>query len=84
MVLASIGKDGRGTNKAEDVALVTNPNPCSSLFPNAICIYSSCADERGRYPSKCVVEQIFILGLKKKPSSVTTHSSGEEISHLFL
>uniref|UniRef100_A0A9L0S6D0 Glucosidase alpha, neutral C n=1 Tax=Equus caballus TaxID=9796 RepID=A0A9L0S6D0_HORSE len=45
---------------------------CSGVLIN------SCADERGRYPSKCVVEQIFILGLKKKPSSVTTHSSGGE------
>ncbi|KAF5925519.1 hypothetical protein HPG69_001966 [Diceros bicornis minor] len=43
---------------------------CSGVLIN------SCADERGHYPSKCVVEQIFVLGLKKKPSSVTTHSSG--------
>nr|XP_027781781.1 neutral alpha-glucosidase C [Marmota flaviventris] len=42
---------------------------CSSVLIN------SCADERGRYLSKCVVEQILFLGLKKKPSSVTTHSS---------
>ncbi|EQB77513.1 neutral alpha-glucosidase C, partial [Camelus ferus] len=38
-------------------------------------LINSCADERGRYPSKCVVEQIFVLGLKKQPSSVTAHSS---------
>ncbi|XP_007533682.2 neutral alpha-glucosidase C isoform X2 [Erinaceus europaeus] len=38
-------------------------------------LINSCADERGHYPSKCVVEQILILGLKKQPSSVTTHSS---------
>ncbi|XP_036120392.1 neutral alpha-glucosidase C isoform X1 [Molossus molossus] len=42
---------------------------CSGVLSN------SCADERGHYPSKCVVEQIFVLGLKKQPSSVTTHSS---------
>ncbi|XP_005372374.2 neutral alpha-glucosidase C-like, partial [Microtus ochrogaster] len=36
---------------------------------------SRCADEKGRYPSKCIVEQILVLGLRKKPSSVTTHSS---------
>ncbi|XP_036300975.1 neutral alpha-glucosidase C isoform X2 [Pipistrellus kuhlii] len=42
---------------------------CSSVLSN------SCADERGHYTSKCVVEQIFVLGLKKQPSSVTTHSS---------
>nr|XP_025854319.1 neutral alpha-glucosidase C isoform X2 [Vulpes vulpes] len=38
-------------------------------------LINSCADKRGHYPSKCVVEQIFIQGLKKQPSSVTTHSS---------
>ncbi|XP_004400449.1 PREDICTED: neutral alpha-glucosidase C [Odobenus rosmarus divergens] len=38
-------------------------------------LINSCADERGHYPSKCVVEQIFVLGLKKQPSSVTTCSS---------
>lgn len=42
---------------------------CSGVLSN------SCADERGHYPSKCVVEHIFVLGLKKQPSSVTTHSS---------
>ncbi|XP_049753585.1 neutral alpha-glucosidase C isoform X5 [Elephas maximus indicus] len=42
---------------------------CSGVLIN------SCADERGRYPSECVVEQILILGLRKQPSSVTTHSS---------
>ncbi|XP_043327505.1 neutral alpha-glucosidase C isoform X3 [Cervus canadensis] len=36
---------------------------------------NSCADERGHYPSKCVVEQILVLGLKKQPSSVTAHSA---------
>ncbi|KAM6202498.1 neutral alpha-glucosidase C [Rhynchocyon petersi] len=36
---------------------------------------NSCADERGHYPSKCVVEQILVLGLRKQPSFVTTHSS---------
>ncbi|XP_054572293.1 neutral alpha-glucosidase C isoform X1 [Eptesicus fuscus] len=41
---------------------------CSGVLNN------SCADERGHYTSKCVVEQIFVLGLKKQPSSVTTHS----------
>lgn len=81
MVQASIGEDGKGTNKAGDVGPV---NPSFSSFLNAIYIYFSCADERGHYPSKCVVEQIFILGLKKQPSSVTTHSSGKETSHLFL
>nr|XP_031528761.1 neutral alpha-glucosidase C isoform X1 [Vicugna pacos] len=44
------------------------------LFSSGVLI-NSCADERGRYPSKCVVEQIFFLGLKKQPSSVTAHSS---------
>ncbi|XP_045627336.1 neutral alpha-glucosidase C isoform X1 [Ursus americanus] len=38
-------------------------------------LINSCADKRGHYPSKCVVEQIFVLGLKKQPSSVTTRSS---------
>uniref|UniRef100_A0A8I3NWH3 Glucosidase alpha, neutral C n=1 Tax=Canis lupus familiaris TaxID=9615 RepID=A0A8I3NWH3_CANLF len=38
-------------------------------------LINSCADKRGHYPTKCVVEQIFIQGLKKQPSSVTTHSS---------
>ncbi|XP_039088662.1 neutral alpha-glucosidase C isoform X3 [Hyaena hyaena] len=38
-------------------------------------LINSCADKRGHYPSKCVVEQIFVLGLKKQPSSVTTYSS---------
>ncbi|XP_051678427.2 neutral alpha-glucosidase C isoform X4 [Oryctolagus cuniculus] len=42
---------------------------CSSVLNN------SCADKRGHYPSKCVVEQILVLGLGKEPSSVTTHSS---------
>uniref|UniRef100_G3SUA1 Glucosidase alpha, neutral C n=1 Tax=Loxodonta africana TaxID=9785 RepID=G3SUA1_LOXAF len=42
---------------------------CSGVLIN------SCADERGHYPSECVVEQILILGLRKQPSSVTTHSS---------
>nr|KAF6386844.1 hypothetical protein mMyoMyo1_005488 [Myotis myotis] len=42
---------------------------CSGVLSN------SCADERGHYTSKCVVEQIFVLGLKKQPSSVTTPSS---------
>ncbi|XP_006778117.1 PREDICTED: neutral alpha-glucosidase C isoform X1 [Myotis davidii] len=42
---------------------------CSGVLSN------SCADERGHYTSKCEVEQIFVLGLKKQPSSVTTHSS---------
>ncbi|XP_028363622.1 neutral alpha-glucosidase C [Phyllostomus discolor] len=41
---------------------------CSGVLSN------SCADERGHYPSECVVEQIFVLGLKQQPSSVTTHS----------
>ncbi|XP_055291848.1 neutral alpha-glucosidase C isoform X9 [Moschus berezovskii] len=36
---------------------------------------NSCADERGHYPSNCVVEQILVLGLKKQPSSVTAHSA---------
>lgn len=43
---------------------------CSSVLTNR------CADEKGHYPSKGIIEQILILGLKKKPSSVTTHSSG--------
>ncbi|XP_045863498.1 neutral alpha-glucosidase C isoform X4 [Meles meles] len=38
-------------------------------------LINSCADKRGHYPSKCVVEQIFVLGLKKQPSSVTTRLS---------
>ncbi|XP_010623078.1 neutral alpha-glucosidase C isoform X1 [Fukomys damarensis] len=42
---------------------------CSSVLTN------SCADERGHFPSKCVVEKILVLGLRKEPSSVTTHSS---------
>ncbi|XP_006883279.1 PREDICTED: neutral alpha-glucosidase C [Elephantulus edwardii] len=42
---------------------------CSGVLTN------SCADSRGHYPSKCVVEQILVLGLRKQPSSVTTHSS---------
>ena len=68
-----------------DGDLVASPNPCSSPFPNVICcIYSSCADERGHYPSKCVVEQILVLGLKKQPSSVTAHSAGKETGHLVL
>ncbi|XP_026939817.1 neutral alpha-glucosidase C isoform X5 [Sagmatias obliquidens] len=37
-------------------------------------LINSCADKRGHYPSKCVVEQILVLGLKKQPSSVTSHS----------
>ncbi|KAM6181104.1 neutral alpha-glucosidase C [Erethizon dorsatum] len=41
---------------------------CSSVLTN------SCADERGHFSSKCVVEQILVLGLRKEPSSVTTHS----------
>ncbi|KAM9646126.1 neutral alpha-glucosidase C isoform 2-T2 [Trichechus inunguis] len=53
------------------------------LFCSGVLI-NSCADERGRYPSKCVVEQILVLGLRKQPSSVTTHSSGEESSHSYL
>ncbi|XP_075387015.1 neutral alpha-glucosidase C isoform X1 [Tenrec ecaudatus] len=39
---------------------------------------NSCADARGHFPSKCVVEQIVVLGLSKQPSSVTTHSSDGE------
>lgn len=42
---------------------------CSSVLTNR------CANEKGHYPSKCIVEQILVLGLKKKPSSVTTHLS---------
>ncbi|XP_016783503.2 neutral alpha-glucosidase C isoform X3 [Pan troglodytes] len=42
---------------------------CSSVLIN------SSADQRGRYPSKCVVEKILVLGFRKEPSSVTTHSS---------
>ncbi|XP_016000387.2 neutral alpha-glucosidase C isoform X1 [Rousettus aegyptiacus] len=42
---------------------------CSGVLIN------SCADERGHYLSKCVVEQILVLGLKKQPSLVTMHSS---------
>ncbi|XP_050655366.1 neutral alpha-glucosidase C isoform X1 [Macaca thibetana thibetana] len=42
---------------------------CSSVLIN------SSADQRGHYPSKCVVEQILVLGLRKEPSFVTTHSS---------
>ncbi|XP_059037248.1 neutral alpha-glucosidase C isoform X4 [Mustela lutreola] len=38
-------------------------------------LMNSCADKRGHYPSKCVVEQIFVLGLRKQPSSVTIRSS---------
>ncbi|KAI4540416.1 hypothetical protein MG293_009457 [Ovis ammon polii] len=34
---------------------------------------NSCADETSHYSSKCVVEQILVLGLKKQPSSVTAH-----------
>ncbi|XP_034968102.2 neutral alpha-glucosidase C isoform X2 [Zootoca vivipara] len=35
-------------------------------------IFSSrCADENGQFHTKCVVEQILILGIKKQPSSVT-------------
>lgn len=72
-----------GADKAGDVDLVTSPKPCFS-FPNAIFIAFSCADESGHYPSECVVEQISVLGLRKQPLSVTTHSSGEEAGHLFL
>uniref|UniRef100_A0A670HYI4 Glucosidase alpha, neutral C n=1 Tax=Podarcis muralis TaxID=64176 RepID=A0A670HYI4_PODMU len=32
---------------------------------------SRCADENGQFHTKCVVEQILILGIKKQPSSVT-------------
>lgn len=78
MVQTSTGKEGRRNNKARDVDLVTSPNACFSPFPNAIFLYFSCANERGHYLSKCVVEQILVLGLKKQPSLVTTHSSGEE------
>nr|AAN74758.1 neutral alpha glucosidase C hybrid [synthetic construct] len=42
---------------------------CSSVLIN------SSADRRGHYPSKCVVEKILVLGFRKEPSSVTTHSS---------
>ncbi|XP_069861984.1 neutral alpha-glucosidase C isoform X2 [Dipodomys merriami] len=45
---------------------------CSSVLTNR------CADEKGHYPSKFVVEQILVLGFRKKPSSVITHSSGTE------
>ncbi|XP_072842320.2 neutral alpha-glucosidase C [Pogona vitticeps] len=35
-------------------------------------IFSSrCADENGQFRTKCVIEQILILGMKKQPSSVT-------------
>lgn len=54
------------------------PKPHPSLSPNPTCIHSSCADKRGHYPSKCVVERILVLGLRKEPSLVTTHSPGEE------
>ncbi|XP_004687611.1 PREDICTED: neutral alpha-glucosidase C [Condylura cristata] len=45
---------------------------CSGVLIN------SCADERGHYLSKCMVEQIWVLGLKQQPSSVTTHSPGSK------
>uniref|UniRef100_A0A8C9HJ39 Glycoside hydrolase family 31 N-terminal domain-containing protein n=1 Tax=Piliocolobus tephrosceles TaxID=591936 RepID=A0A8C9HJ39_9PRIM len=51
---------------------------CSSVLIN------SSADQRGHYPSKCVVEQILVLGLRKEPSFVTTHSSGEKPVHSYL
>ncbi|XP_060117238.1 neutral alpha-glucosidase C isoform X1 [Heteronotia binoei] len=36
------------------------------------CVFSSrCADEKGQFHTKCVVEQVLILGMKKQPSSVT-------------
>lgn len=78
MVQISTGKERRRYNYAGKVDLVTSPNACFSPFPNAIFLYFSCADERGHYLSKCVVEQILVLGLKKQPSLVTMHSSGEK------
>lgn len=35
--------------------------------------------KKDHYPSKYVVEQILVLGLRKQPSSVTTHSSEGKI-----
>nr|XP_033808270.1 neutral alpha-glucosidase C isoform X5 [Geotrypetes seraphini] len=37
---------------------------------------SSCADEKGRYSTECVIERILILGLRKQPASVTTIEPG--------
>ncbi|XP_058149988.1 neutral alpha-glucosidase C isoform X3 [Dasypus novemcinctus] len=42
---------------------------CSGVLIN------SCVSERDHYSSTCVVEQILVIGLRKQPSSVTTHSS---------
>ncbi|XP_029426119.1 neutral alpha-glucosidase C isoform X2 [Nannospalax galili] len=47
-------------------------------FSSSVLI-NRCADERGHYPSKCKVEQILVLGLQKKPSSVTTHPSDGKV-----
>lgn len=46
---------------------------CSGVLTNR------CADGKGHYPSKCIVEQILVLGLREKPSSVTTHSSDGKV-----
>ncbi|XP_038597178.1 neutral alpha-glucosidase C [Tachyglossus aculeatus] len=37
---------------------------------------SSCEDAKGKYHTECVVERILILGVERKPSSVTTGSPG--------
>ncbi|XP_015275543.1 PREDICTED: neutral alpha-glucosidase C [Gekko japonicus] len=35
------------------------------------CVFSSrCADEKGQFHTRCVVEQVLILGMKRQPSSV--------------
>nr|XP_032637410.1 neutral alpha-glucosidase C-like isoform X1 [Chelonoidis abingdonii] len=38
---------------------------------------SSCADEIGQYHTKCVVEQVLILGVQKQPTSVTVSLQGK-------
>ncbi|XP_077320961.1 neutral alpha-glucosidase C isoform X2 [Lithobates pipiens] len=37
---------------------------------------SSSADKEGRYAVDCILEKVYIIGLKKSPSKVTAHCSG--------
>ncbi|XP_043930005.1 neutral alpha-glucosidase C [Protopterus annectens] len=47
-------------------------------FHNGV-LSSSCADDRGKYKTKCVVEMVLIVGMKASPSSVMVcYSDGTE------
>ncbi|XP_072284039.1 neutral alpha-glucosidase C isoform X2 [Pyxicephalus adspersus] len=41
-------------------------------------LHSSSADKEGQYTVDCILEKVYIIGLKKSPSEVTVHCSGKK------